>query len=196
VASWITGVLSSTGYVGLVFLMFLENVFPPIPSELIVPLAGYMTRAGQLSLAGVILAGTLGSVLGAMALYYFGRRLGYRRTLEFTKRHGRWLTLGERDIQRAKGWFDRHGAMSVLLCRLVPGIRSLISIPAGIACMPMWKFLVFTTAGSAAWTAVLAGLGFVLARNFKKVEQYLDPVSWVLLGALGVLYVVRVIRLR
>ncbi len=166
-ASWVTGLLASTGYVGLVFLMFLENVFPPIPSELIVPLAGYMTRTGQLSMAGVVLAGTLGSVLGAVALYYFGRKLGYRRTLEFAKHHGRWITLCEPDIQRAKGWFDRHGAAAVLLCRVVPGVRSLISIPAGIACMPMWKFVAFTTLGSAAWTAVLTGLRVRAGAEFR-----------------------------
>ncbi len=155
-----------------------------------------MTRAGQLSVPGVILAGTLGSVLGALALYYFGRKLGYRRTLEFARHHGRWITLCEPDIERAKGWFDRHGAAAVFLCRVVPGIRSLISIPAGIACMPMWKFLAFTTLGSAAWTAALTGFGFVLASRFEKVEQYLDPVSWVLLGVVVVIYVVRVIRRR
>jgi membrane protein DedA with SNARE-associated domain len=97
-------------------------------------------------------------------------------------------------VERAKHWFDRHGASAVLLCRLVPGIRSLISIPAGIASMPMSTFLLFTTAGSAVWTAVLAGVGYVLAHNFKKVEQYLDPVSWVIFGAILVLYLYRVFR--
>jgi membrane protein DedA with SNARE-associated domain len=193
-ASWVMGLLSATGYVGLVFLMFLENVFPPIPSEIIVPLSGYMARAGELTIIGVIAAGTLGSVLGAAALYYVGRRLGYERTLEFARRWGRWLTLCEPDVERAKKWFDRHGASAVFFCRLLPGIRSVISIPAGIAAMPIWKFVVFSTAGSAVWTALLTAAGFVLASNFRQAERYLDPVSWVLLGVILTIYVVRVSR--
>jgi len=193
-ASWVTGLLASTGYAGLVFLMFLENVFPPIPSELIVPLAGYMTRKGELVFVGIVIAGTLGSVLGALMLYYAGNKLGMKRTCELARRRGRWLTITEKDVQRAKHWFDRHGATAVFLCRLVPGIRSLISIPAGIASMRMSTFLLFTTAGSAIWTAVLAGVGYVLAHNFRKVEEYLDPVSWVVFGAIVVMYLVRVFR--
>jgi membrane protein DedA with SNARE-associated domain len=193
-ASWVTGLLASTGYVGLVFLMFLENVFPPIPSELIVPLAGYMTRQGELTFVGIILAGTLGSVLGALMLYYLGHKLGLDRTRELARRRGRWLTISERDVERAKHWFDRHGASAVFLCRLVPGIRSLISIPAGIGSMRMSTFVMLTTAGSAIWTTVLAGVGYVLAHNFRKVEQYLDPVSWVIFGAIVALYLVRVFR--
>jgi membrane protein DedA with SNARE-associated domain len=193
-ASWVTSLLASTGYAGLVFLMFLENVFPPIPSELIVPLAGYMTRKGELTFIGIVLAGTLGSVLGALMLYYLGRKLGMERTCELARRRGRWLTISERDVERAKHWFDRHGAAAVFLCRLVPGIRSLISVPAGIGSMRMSTFVMLTTAGSAIWTAVLAGVGYVLAHNFRKVEQYLDPVSWVIFGAIVVLYLVRVFR--
>jgi membrane protein DedA with SNARE-associated domain len=186
--------LSTTGYAGLAFLVLVENVFPPIPSELIVPLAGYMARAGKLSIVGAIAAGTAGSVVGAMVLYYFGRKLGYERTLEFARRRGRWLTVCEPDVKRAKEWFDRHGAAAVFLCRLLPGIRSVISVPAGIANMPVWKFIAFTTAGSAVWISLLAALGFILSANFRRVEQYLDPISWVLLGAIFILYVVRVLR--
>jgi membrane protein DedA with SNARE-associated domain len=193
-ANWVTSVLSSTGYFGLVFLMFAENVFPPIPSELIVPLAGYLTRAGKLTLVGVIVAGTIGSLLGAILLYYFGRKLGYKRTCEFAQRHGRWLTVSEKDVARAKRWFDRHGGMAVLMCRLVPGIRSLISIPAGISRMPLPSFIAYTTAGSAVWTAVLTALGWGLAQNYQVVDRYLDPVSWVLVGAVVLLYIVRVFR--
>jgi membrane protein DedA with SNARE-associated domain len=193
-ANWVTGVLSSTGYFGLVFLMFTENVFPPIPSELIVPLAGYLTRMGKLTLAGVIVAGTLGSLLGAIFLYYFGRKLGYRRTCEFAQRRGRWLTVSEKDVARAKKWFDRHGGMAVFICRLVPGIRSLISIPAGISRMPLPAFIAYTTAGSALWTAILTALGWALAQNYKVVDRYLDPVSAVLVGGIVVLYIVRVVR--
>jgi membrane protein DedA with SNARE-associated domain len=193
-ASWVTALLTSTGYVGLVFLMFLENVFPPIPSELIVPLAGYMTRKGELAFAGIVAAATLGSLLGALPLYYLGRKLGFDRTCELARRRGRWLTISERDVGRAKRWFDRHGAMAVFLCRLVPGVRSLISIPAGIGSMRMSTFALLTTAGSAIWAAVLASVGYVLAHNFTKVEEYLDPASWVIFGAIAALYLFRVLR--
>ncbi|MBX5462619.1 MAG: DedA family protein [Steroidobacteraceae bacterium] len=193
-ATWVTQVLASAGYAGLVFLMFAENVFPPIPSELIVPLAGYMASSGKLALAGVIAAGTLGSVLGALPLYYFGRKLGYERTLAFARNHGRWLTVCEPDIRRAKRWFDRHGGAAVFFCRLVPGIRSLISLPAGIGEMNLAAFIVCTGAGSALWTALLAVAGYLLGRNFRDVEKYLDPVSWVVVGGVVVLYVVRVVR--
>jgi membrane protein DedA with SNARE-associated domain len=193
-ATWVTQVLGSAGYAGLVFLMFAENVFPPIPSELIVPLAGYMASRGKLALVGVIAAGTLGSVLGALPLYYFGRKLGYERTLAFARDHGRWLTLCEPDIKRAKRWFDWHGGAAVFVCRLIPGLRSLISIPAGIGAMPITPFLAYTAAGSALWTALLAVLGFVLGQNFREVERWLDPVSWVVVGCVVILYAVRVMR--
>lgn len=193
-ASWVTALLTSTGYAGLVFLMFLENVFPPIPSELIVPLAGYMTRNGELAFAGIVMAATLGSLLGALPLYYLGRKLGFERTRELARRRGRWLTISARDVERAKHWFDRHGAAAVFLCRLVPGIRSLISIPAGIGSMPMGIFVLLTAAGSAIWSAVLAAVGYVLAHNFRKVEQYLDPVSWAIFAAIAALYLFRVFR--
>jgi membrane protein DedA with SNARE-associated domain len=193
-ASWVMSVLAWTGYSGLVFLMFAENVFPPIPSELIVPFAGYMASAGKFSLVGVIAAGTIGSVLGALPLYYSGRKLGYDRTRELARHHGRWLTLSERDIERAKQWFDRHGGVAVFICRMIPGIRSLISIPAGIGSMHVGRFIAFTTAGAAIWTALLATLGFELGKRFHKIEEYLDPVSWLVLAVIVAIYALRVAR--
>jgi membrane protein DedA with SNARE-associated domain len=186
--------IAAAGYPALLFLMFLENVFPPIPSELIMPLAGYMVTRGQLSFLGVLLAGTAGSVLGALPLYYAGRKLGEERLKKLADRHGRWVTVSRDEIEKAKGWFDRHGGAAVLLCRLVPGVRSLISIPAGIARMNLAAFLAYTTAGSAVWTALLAYLGYFLGGRFKKVEEYLDPISYVVLGGLVVMYGLRVIR--
>jgi membrane protein DedA with SNARE-associated domain len=184
----------SAGYAGLVFLMFLENVFPPIPSELIMPLAGYMATSGKLALPGVVIAGTAGSVLGALPLYYLARRYGARRLEDFADRHGRWLTLSREDLQRARHWFDRHGGAAVFFCRLVPGLRSLISLPAGVQRMHFGLFLLWTTLGSALWSGILAGLGYVLGRNFKVVEQWLDPFSWVVLGTVLALYLWRVAR--
>lgn len=193
-ASWVMSTMYSAGYAGLVFLMFLENVFPPIPSELIMPLAGFMATQDRLSILGVIVAGTAGSVLGAVPLYYWGRRLGARRLEEFADRHGRWLTLSRRDLERARRWFERHGPAAVFFCRLVPGLRSLISLPAGVARMNFALFMLWTTLGALLWTALLAGLGWFLGHNFRQVERWLDPFSWIVLGTIAVMYVWRVAR--
>lgn len=193
-ATWVIGIVSSTGYFGVVLLMFIENVFPPIPSEVIMPLAGYMVAQGKLAMAGVVLAGMAGSVLGALPLYYLGHKLGERRLKDFADKHGRWLTLSRKDIERSKLWFDRHGRTTVMFCRLIPGIRSLISIPAGLARMPLWPFLAYTAAGTGVWAALLAYLGYFLASNFTQVGEYLDPVSWFVFGVLAIIYVYRVVR--
>lgn len=193
-ANWVMRMIQAGGPAGIAFLMFLENVFPPIPSELIMPLAGFMTSQKKLSFLGVVLAGTIGSVLGALPLYWLGRKVGERHLKELTERHGRWLTISCEDVERAKGWFDRHGGAAVFFCRLIPGIRSLISIPAGIARMNLVAFLAWTTAGSAIWTALLAWLGYFLGGRFKVVEQYLDPAANVVFGGIVVWYLWRVIR--
>lgn len=192
-ATWVTEILSSAGYYGILLLMFIENVFPPIPSEVIMPLAGYMATQGKLSLPGVILAGMIGSVLGALPLYCAGRKLGEDRLKEFADRHGRWLTLSRTDIEGAKRWFDKHGNAAILFCRLIPGVRSLISIPAGIAGMNMVPFIAYTAVGTGIWAALLACLGYWLGSNFTKVDEYLDPVSWIVFGAIVIIYAVRVI---
>lgn len=192
-ATWVINTISATAYWGIVFLMVVENVFPPIPSEVIMPLAGFMATQGHLAMLGVILAGTVGSVLGAVPLYYLGRTIGEERLKGYADRHGRWLTVSREDLDSAKQWFARHGARAVLLCRLVPGVRSLISIPAGIAGMPLAPFLLFTTIGAGLWTALLAYAGYWLGAQFRQVEAYLDPASYVVLAGLVVLYVWRVI---
>jgi membrane protein DedA with SNARE-associated domain len=193
-ASWIMQVMSATGYIGLVLLTVLENIFPPIPSEVIMPLAGFMATQDRLSLLGAIVAGTLGSLLGALPLYYLGRKIGDERLKAFADQHGRWLTLSREDLDHAKQWFDRHGGLAVLLCRLVPGIRSLISIPAGIEGMSLALFVLYTTIGTGLWTALLTLVGYGLGANFRQVEKYLDPASYVVLAAIVVLYVWRVVR--
>ena len=193
-ADWVISLISSAGNLGIICLMFLENVFPPIPSEVIMPLAGYMVSQGKLSFVAVVLSGTAGSVLGALPLYYIGRFYGEKRLKKLADRHGRWLTVSRHDIERAKGWFDRHGAAAVLFCRVVPGIRSLISIPAGINRMHLVPFLAYTAIGSAVWTTLLTWLGYSLGSNFKQVDKFLNPVSWVILGTIVVIYIWRVIR--
>lgn len=193
---WISNLMNSAGYGAIVFLMFIENVFPPIPSEVIMPMAGFTVTQGQMIFIGVVIAGTLGSVLGALPLYYAGKWVGQERLQSWADRHYRWLTVSSQDLARSKRWFDRHGGKAVFLCRLVPGIRSLISIPAGINNMNMGSFLFYTTLGTGTWSTLLAYAGLKLGENYDKVDRYIGPVSYVVLGALLVYYLVRVFRHR
>lgn len=184
----------STGYFGIVLLMFVENVFPPIPSEYIMPLAGFLVAEEKFSFAGVVAAGTLGSVLGAFPLYFFGRKVGEKGVEKFADSYGKWLTLSCEDVARSNEWFKKYGALAVFLCRLVPGIRSFISIPAGISRMNLAVFIFYTTLGSAVWTLILASAGYFLKANFREVEEYLDYVSFAVFGAIILLYLWRVFR--
>lgn len=192
-SKWITEMVYSTGYFGIVLLMFIENVFPPIPSELIMPLAGFMVTKNQLTLVGVIIAGTVGSVLGALPIYYLGQKLGEKRLKEFAENHGRWFAFSGEDIERSQKWFEKHGGKAVFICRLVPGLRSLISFPAGVNSMPLVGFLLYSTLGMLVWTSFLALSGYILASNFTQVEKYLDPFTYVVLGTLLVLYIYRLV---
>ena len=135
-ASWIEQIVETTGVLGIALLMFLENVFPPIPSELIMPLAGYAAARGETSLVLVILAGTAGSLAGALFWYILGRLVDHERFKQFADRHGRWLTMSRTDVSQADDWFDAHGHWAVLFGRLIPTVRTLISIPAGLSEMP------------------------------------------------------------
>jgi membrane protein DedA with SNARE-associated domain len=191
---YIIRVIGSAGYLGIALLMLIENLFPPIPSELIMPLAGFVVYKGDLSFVGVIIAGVAGSLVGAMGYYLLGKRIGEEKVKTLSRNHGRWLTISPEDIDRAQGWFRRHGNVAVLFCRLVPGIRSLISIPAGISRMHLGAFLFYTLVGSTVWVIALTSAGYFLKSNFQAVEDYLDPVSYILFAALIGIYVVRVIR--
>ncbi len=158
------------------------------------PLAGYMASRGDMTLAGAIVGGTLGSVLGALVLYWLGKKYGRHRPLEFADRHGRWLTLSRRDFKRSSEWFSRHGTWAVFVRRLIPGLRSLISIPAGIPSMPLLAFVLVTALGSAIWTGLLVYPGYLLGRNFEQVGEYVGLISEVVIGAILVIYVWRVVR--
>ena len=173
--------------------MFVENVFPPIPSEVIIPLAGFMVSKGQFSFVGVVIAGTIGSILGALPLYYLGRAFGEERLTKLADKYGYWLTVSGKDIAKAKKWFDKYGIWAVLFCRLLPGVRSLISIPAGVDRMGLIRFLIPSIIGMAVWTTILAALGNALGANFKDVENYLNPISYVVLGIIIVLYIYRLV---
>ena len=191
---WIVHTIESSGYPGIALLMFLENVFPPIPSELIMPLTGFTAAQGKLSLPLVILAGTIGSVIGQLPLYYLGHFLGKKRLMRLADRYGGWLAIGGEDIQKSSAWFAQHGSQAVLFCRLVPGVRSFISIPAGICGMNLPKFLLYSAIGMGVWAGVLAYLGHLLGENYGKVERYMGPATYVVFGLLALGAVVWVVR--
>jgi membrane protein DedA with SNARE-associated domain/uncharacterized membrane protein YkvA (DUF1232 family) len=193
VFDWITDTVSAGGYPGIVLMMLAENVFPPIPSELIMPLAGFVAAQGQLNPVLVVLAGTLGSVLGALPWYFAGLWLGEERVCAFAARHGRWLTLSEKEIGQAMRWFERHGRIAVLIGRLVPTVRTLISLPAGMARMKLLPFLLYSSIGTLAWTGALTAAGFLLESEYRRVGGYVDQVSKIIIGLIVLLYVWRVL---
>lgn len=183
IASWVTGIVEDLGYIGLFLMIALENVFPPIPSELVLPLAGFLTGQGRMWFPGAVLAATAGSVAGALILYYLGYYFGERRIRALARRFGKWAMVSEEDIDKADDWFDRHDREAVLFGRLFPVVRSLISIPAGIRHMKLTKFIVYTTIGSAIWNTVLIGIGWILGDNWEEVEQYVGYVQYLVILA-------------
>ena len=178
---WITSTMTSMGYVGIALLMFAENLFPPIPSELIMPLAGFTVAQGKMNLVLAVVAGLVGTMLGALPWYYAGKLLGEERLKSLADKYGKWITLSSRDIDKADNWFDRHGAKAVLFCRLVPGVRTLISLPAGLSEMSLVPFLIYSTIGSALWIFALTYAGYLLGDNYDRVDEYLGPVSKIVL---------------
>ncbi|HEY9739549.1 MAG TPA: DedA family protein [Coleofasciculaceae cyanobacterium] len=173
--------MTSMGYVGIALLMFAENLFPPIPSELIMPLAGFTVAQGKMNLVLAVVAGLVGTMLGALPWYYAGKLLGEERLKSLADKYGKWITLSSRDIDKADNWFDRHGAKAVLFCRLVPGVRTLISLPAGLSEMSLVPFLIYSTIGSALWIFALTYAGYLLGDNYDRVDEYLGPVSKIVL---------------
>ena len=175
-------VLRDLGLLGLGLLMLAETVFPPIPSEAVLPLAGYLVERGELPLAGVLLTSTAGSILGAMVLYEAARHGGR----PFAHRFLRFARLDPAKLEEAERWFARRGALVVLLGRCVPGVRSLVSLPAGLLRMPRWEYLLFTAIGSAVWNAVLVGAGYLLGSQWEQVGAVVGPVSKPLVAVLVV----------
>ncbi len=191
---WITAVIASSGYFGIALLMFAENLFPPIPSELIMPFAGFVAARGDLHPVGVVAAGVTGSLLGAIPWYLAGRWLGGERLKRFADRHGRWLTASRQDLQRAEDWFNRYGWLAVLLGRLVPAVRTLISIPAGATRMPLPTFIICSAIGTLLWSCLLTGAGYLLESRYDQVAGWIDPVAKGVVAIIVVSYVYRFIR--
>lgn len=194
---WTTQIMEAFGYPGIVFVILVENLFPPIPSEIVLPFAGFMTTRGSLTLAGVIAASTLGSVLGAAALYWLGQWCGRERIYALVGRFGRLLTVSERDVQRSENWFAQYGTWTVFFCRMIPVIRSLISIPAGLVRMNLGPFLVYTAVGSLAWNLVLVGVGAALGTAWPTVTAWVGYYQNVVIVAVAaMLAVIGLVRLQ
>ncbi|MDX1771689.1 MAG: DedA family protein [Planococcaceae bacterium] len=175
--NWITDIMSQYGYIGIFLLIMLENIFPPIPSEVILTFGGYMTTQSAMTPLGVILVSTAGSVAGAIILYWIGLQLDVKRLEKIVDRWGRVLRLTKADIHKADSWFDKYGIWTVLFCRLIPLIRSLISIPAGMSNMKFGLFLLFTTVGTLIWNTILVSVGAAVGDNWESIVGVMDVYS-------------------
>ena len=176
-SDWVIRLIEQAGYLGVAFLMFLETIFPPIPSEVIMPVAGVAAAQGKMSLGWVIASGTAGAMLGNIVWYLAARALGVFRLKPFILRWGRWLTIEWHEIERAEKLFGTIGWLIVGVGRVLPTVRSIISVPAGLLRMRFATFFVASTIGTAAWTALLAGAGFLLGEHFQDVDRYIGPLS-------------------
>lgn len=189
---WIKEFIEQFGYWGVFLLIALENIFPPIPSEVILTFGGYMTAQTNLTVLGVIAASTLGSVFGAVILYQLGAILNVNKLEVVVERYGRFLRLKKEDLYRADAWFDKYGIWTVFFCRFIPLIRSLISIPAGMAKMNFWLFISFTTMGTIIWNTMLINLGASVGENWEVVVERMDQYSnyiYILISILLIVFV-------
>ncbi|CAN5850054.1 DedA family protein [soil metagenome] len=186
--TWAKDFVESAGYVGVFLMVVLENVFPPIPSEAILPLAGFLAGEGRFWLPAVILAATMGAVAGALILYYAAYWFGEARLRWLIRKYGKWFAVSERDLDSANAWFDHHGYKAVFLCRMVPIVRSLVSLPAGLRRMNLVPFIAYTAIGSGLWNSLLIVAGWWLGDNWEDVSHlvdYLDyPMYVAIIGAL------------
>jgi len=185
-AEWVTDVIDAIGYVGVALLVALENVFPPIPSEIVLPFAGFVARDGSgiPALIFMVIAATIGSLVGAWALYGIAAWIGPERVHRFVSGPGKWLRISEDDLDRAERWFDRRAVVAVLVGRCVPLIRSLVSIPAGFRHMGFARFTLYTLIGSVVWNSALIGAGYLLRDSWNDVEPYLDVFQYVVLAVI------------
>ena len=190
VGGWIEELILAIGYPGIVLVMAIENVFPPIPSEAVLPFAGALAADGELSFWGAVAAGTAGSVLGAVVLYavgYVAHEAGVRRLVAA---YGRYVFISEHDLDRAAGWFERYGEAVIFFGRLIPIIRSIVSVPAGYTQMNPVRFLLYTTLGTALWSLLLTYAGWALGENWETIREYTGPyengaLAVIVLGAVG-----------
>lgn len=185
--AWIIDLIEQYGYWGVFLLIAIENIFPPIPSEVILTFGGFMTQSTDLTITGVIIVSTAGSVIGAIILYGFGLLMDVERLEKIVDKYGRWLRLTKEDIHKADAWFDKYGIWTVLFCRVIPLVRSLISIPAGMSNMNFGLFLLFTTTGTLVWNTILVNLGAAVGSNWDDIVGYMDIFSNIIYVIIGIL---------
>ena len=190
---WITQLIGRAGYAGIALLMLLENLFPPIPSWLVMPLAGFEASSGRFSPLLVVAAGTAGSTAGALCWYWLGRLVGMPRLQRLASRHGHWISVTPDKLDRASLWFDRYGARAVMIGRMVPVVRILISIPAGVFALRLRKFVLFTAIGDGIWNGALTAAGYLLRSRYAEVKDYLNPVAAGMLTVVAIAYVLSAI---
>ena len=201
-ANWVQDVINQVGYFGVALLVVIENIFPPIPSEIVLPFAGFVAQQGSAGVAqsdtsviGMMIAATIGSVVGALILYVISSAIGPERLRAFVQRFGRWFGVKQTDLLRAEAWFDRRSFVAVLVGRCVPLIRSIVSIPAGFRRMKLTSFILLTAVGSAVWNIALIGTGALLGDQWERVGEYVGVFQWLVIGAILVL-LVRFVSLR
>ena len=201
-ANWVQDVINQFGYFGVALLVVIENVFPPIPSEIVLPFAGFVAQQGasavnatadaaqsDTTVIGMMIAATVGSVVGALILYFVSAAIGPERLRGFVERFGKWFGVKSSDLVRAEEWFDRRSVVAVLVGRCVPLIRSIVSIPAGFRRMKLTSFVVLTAIGSAVWNIALIGAGAVLGDQWERVGEYVGVFQWLVIAAILVLLV-------
>ena len=193
---WVFRLIDQTGYVGVFFLMLAETVFPPIPSEVIMPVAGLRAVNGPMTLTGVIVSGTAGAMLGNFFWYLLARVIGLDRFHPFIDKHGRWLTMDWDDVQKAEALFGRFGGIVVGVGRMLPTVRSIVSVPAGLLHMRLRTFFIWSTIGTAGWSAGLAIAGYALGRRFADIDKIVGPLSTAVIAAIVIAYVYRQLTWR
>lgn len=196
--NWITNMMEQFGYWGILLLIALENVFPPIPSEVILTFGGFMTTYTNLTVVGVIAVATIGSIIGALILYGVGYLVNVDRLEQWVGKYGKYLRLKKEDIRRADAWFDRYGYWTVLFCRMIPLIRSLISIPAGMSKMKFGLFMLFTTIGTLIWNTILVSVGAAVGGNWEKIVEFMDVyshIAYALIAVIGIAAVIWFLRI-
>ena len=179
---WVISIMEQLGYLGIAILMFLDNVFPPIPSEIIMPSAGYTASQNQLLLVGVIIAGCIGSLLAAALLYWIGYKFKHETIFNFVDRYGKFLFIKSENVKKSLSWFEKYGHRIVFFGRMIPAVRSLISIPAGMSRMPFWKFMFYSSLGTIIWTTFLACIGFYFGENQALMQKIFSQVGYFIIG--------------
>ena len=193
-ADWVIDTIGQLGYAGIILLMLAENLFPPLPSELIMPFAGFLAARGELHPALVVACGALGSLLGAIPWYVIGRKVGADRLKSLAGRHGRWIALTPDEVERGQHLFEKKGPLVLVFGRLVPALRTVVALPAGLARMHFLSFVLWTVVGSLLWTGLLTLAGYLLESQYERIGKWLNPVSTAIFVLIAVWYVVRVIR--